>query len=732
MGALAVPLGAISGTAEIADGWVIPASGFIAHCQQAGVAPAGPMPVTPEFAARCQTAIQQIAPTAWVEAVTNACAAADLGVPLLLIRPSLALPLRLAQAMAANDLLMPRICAVDELATNLLGFWAAVFAAPNLLYWQSMGLRLDEIPLATLVQPLPAVEQSGHLWVTEQLVVVEQWWGMQLPDAPQETEGRLRVLDRRTGRRCGDRANPQQVVHTVLGHWPQALPRSGPLVIPDNQWLVPHEMPTTEGDERGDAGLEDQQFVDLVAALMPDCPPPWRVDWHFVAGRLLVQAMYPEELPPGPLLAAVARGCPVAESVDAIDQTWVTGGIMATPGVAVGRAVVVQANRVLLGELGPDSILVTSHLSPEWLPLIRPAVGLVTEIGGMTSHGAVLARSLGIPAIVGATDITQQLHSGQWLKLEAGQIQILGRNQALEWIHHQRQNPPVRTARSVAQPALDLYAMVSQTGQVQQLDWQAGWRGIGLVRGEHLLASALAPANPWQPLSDADRWRLSQVLLGQLKLMLETVPGLVGYRVADWRGGDLTQAAPPVPELNPALGRHGMRHYQERSDWLDLELQTIVQLSPMLRSRLRLLLPFVRSVAEVNLAVQACQQVGVEDVALWVMLEVPALLYQLPQLAAAGVKGVTIGLNDLLQLLFAADREQVALNGFFDLNDLSVQSVLRSVLAPVIKQARELNLACMICSVPPQPEFVAFLRDCGVTGMVVNPGELAAMQALLT
>lgn len=331
VGALVAQLAAIGSAAEVADGWVIPATGFMAHCAQAGVRSLGSTSVTPEFATRCQAAIRQIAPTPWVDAVTIACTTAGLGVPLLLIRPSLALSAVLPQTadvMAANDLLTPRICAVDELAVNLQAFWASVFAAPNLLYWQALGLQLDEIPLATLVQPLPVVEQSGHLWVTEQLLVVEQWWGMQLPDAPQETEGRLRVIDRRTGKRCGDRVNPQQVVHTVLGHWPQALPRSGPMMIPDNQWLVPHEMPPITGDERGDAGLTDQHFLDLAAALVPNHAPPWRVDWDWVADRLLVQSVYPQALPPGPLLAAVARDRPVTLPVTAepIDATWIAGG----------------------------------------------------------------------------------------------------------------------------------------------------------------------------------------------------------------------------------------------------------------------------------------------------------------------------------------------------------------------------------------------------------------------
>jgi pyruvate, water dikinase len=123
---------------------------------------------------------------------------------------------------------------------------------------------------------------------------------------------------------------------------------------------------------------------------------------------------------------------------------------------------------------------------------------------------------------------------------------------------------------------------------------------------------------------------------------------------------------------------------------------------------------------------------GLGDVALWVMAEVPAIVYALPECAAAGIQGVAIGLNDLVQLWFGVDREAAAMTDFFDLSHPNVRSVVRSGLAQLIQTARALGLDCTVCSVPPDAALIEFLVDCGVTGIVVNPLDRDRVAQLLS
>ncbi|NJN49385.1 MAG: hypothetical protein HC805_05910 [Alkalinema sp. RL_2_19] len=109
-------------------------------------------------------------------------------------------------------------------------------------YWQQHCDDLAQIPLATMIQPLPTIEQSGRLWITDTQLVVERCWGVHWLGAPQEIDGDITVLDRITGQACFTRKNPQQLVHTILGHWPRALPTADPLMVSDNHWLLPHSL----------------------------------------------------------------------------------------------------------------------------------------------------------------------------------------------------------------------------------------------------------------------------------------------------------------------------------------------------------------------------------------------------------------------------------------------------------------------------------------------------------
>jgi pyruvate, water dikinase len=369
-------------------------------------------------------------------------------------------------------------------------------------------------------------------------------------------------------------------------------------------------------------------------------------------------------------------------------------------------------------------------LRPDWLPLIQQAGGIVTEQGGMTSHGAVMARSLGIPAIVGVAQATQRLRSGDWLKLEAGQVQpITAAAAAIAAAENADPSQrsvvpstaviPSTVTQSIIQSApIQLLVSIIHPSQIPSLG-QGHWDGIGLVRGEHLLAAALGDCNPWQPLAVGDADRLSRALARSLTAVMAVGHGPVWYRLADWRSGEMPVGMAVPVEVNPALGMHGGLYYQHFPEWLAMELGAIGRLNG--RSALRVVLPFVRTAAEVRHCRAAMVAAGLGDVALWVMAEVPAMVYALAECAAAGIQGIAIGLNDLVQLWFGVDREAVAMTDFFDPSHGNVQSVVRSGLAQLIRTARELDLDCTVCSVPPDAALIEFLVNCGVTGIVVNP-----------
>jgi pyruvate, water dikinase len=731
IGGLAFQLGTLrSRDVAVVDGFVLPTTRFMQHCQQAAIPAQLPSDPIGAIADQCQAAIRQISCDDWLPKLQQTWERSALSYPLVILRPSFAgrLPI------AASDLLMPQIGAVSELETMLKTLWAEVYAARNLGYWAEYCDDLSQIPMATLIQPLRTIQQSGRLWVTAEVLVLERFWGVQWLGHPQEIDRPLTVIDRVTGQtRSAPSQNPQQLVHTILGHWPRALPLALPLITSGDQWLLPHPL-LSGADGRVDpdgvvapaSPVTVAMVQDLAEALWQEFPQPLRVDWQYSHEQLQVQAIYLGEAPPLTKVLLDLAGPAAHDGHAAIGQ-----GLAAAAGTGIGRAVVIQSHQMLQHELPPESILVTTHLTPEWLPLIRQAAGIVTEQGGMTSHAAVMARTLGMAAIVGVAHATQQIADGDWLRLDAGQVQRLSMDQA-QALMAAVPAPPLGGAQKMVKPTVhrmvrstqtQLLVTISHPAQLESLAMNLG-DGIGLVRGEHLLAAYLAGCSPWQYLRLIDRARLGQALWGSLQpILVAAADRPVWYRLADWRSHEMPAATVVPVEGHPALGMHGTWFYQQYPDWLALELETIARIAPELRSGLRLILPFVRTVDEVKFCADALAAAGLGDVPLWIMAEVPAIVYALAEFAAAGVKGIAIGLNDLLQLLFGVDRDQALMADFFDPSHPAVRSVLRSVLSQLITTARQLDLACTVCSVPPDAALIGFLVECGVTGIVVNMGD---------
>jgi pyruvate, water dikinase len=738
VGELAAQLGTLSAqNVAIVDGFVLPTARFMQHCQQAAIpAIMPPDQAVQGFAEQCQAAIQQTSCADWLPTLQATWEQSVLSHPLVVLRPSFAAPL----PIASNDLLMPRIGAIDELEGMLKALWAEVFCARNLGYWPLHCEDLGQIPLATLIQPLRTIEQSGRLWVTETTLVVERFWGVQWIGHPQEIDVPITVIDRATGQSRSSPTNPQQLVHAILGHWPRALPLVTPLIIAGDQWLLPHALPQAG---RSSAALPlplspvtASMVIELAQALWNQFPQPLRVDWQYAPNQLQVQTIYLGESPPLAARLAQVAAMPFGDRVNDDHASAVIPlaiGLATSAASGVGRAVVIQPNQPLLMDLAADSILVMTHLTPEWLPLMRHAAGMIMEQGGMTSHAAVIARSLGIPAIVGVAQATKKIRTGDWLKFEAGEIQRLSSEAAIAIM------TAAPTARMMmATTANDnglmpqvmpqstktqLLVTISHPSQITAPKLTIR-DGIGLVRGEHLLAPDLAGCSPWQPLRDRDGVRLTQALVGSLQSICGAADYPVWYRFADWRSREMPAGMIVPIEGNPALGMHGTWYYQNFPEWLELELAAIGQLAGGARSQLRLILPFVRTPDEVRYCVAALAAAGLADVPLWMMAEVPAILYALPECAAAGIRGIAIGLNDLLQLLFGVDRDQALMAEFFDPSHPAIKSVLRSVLSQLITTAQRLDLACTVCSVPPDAALIAFLVECGVTGIVVNVGDL--------
>ncbi|URR34958.1 PEP-utilizing enzyme [Thermosynechococcus sp. HN-54] len=418
----------------------------------------------------------------------------------------------------------------------------------------------------------------------------------------------------------------------------------------------------------------------------------------------------------------LAEPLPVVPAPQPVERTLLAEGLPAAPGQAIAPAIVVTDPCAPAAVAG--RILVSKSIPAHWLPLVNAAVGVICEQGGLTSHGAILARELGRPAVVGVANATQQISSGMTLFLDAhrGSIYQLPPEPlpVVATPSPQTPSPPM-----VKRLPLQVMVNVSQVSALRLLR-SLPCDGIGLLRSELMLLAFLDHRHPchWLEQGEADELR-DRWVQHLCEFMRAIAPRPLFYRTLDLRPADYRQllgGSRFEPETD--WGLRGVSRYPQCPELFHLELSALAIAHRLETCPLRIVLPFVRSVSEVAYCQKALAEhsltpnAGVE---LWVMAEVPAILFLLSDLANLGVAGITIGTNDLTQLLLGIDRETT----LAELNE--DHPAVRRAIAQLIQEAKAHHLGCSLCGEAPTryPHWLPWLIDLGLDSISVSPEVVA-------
>ena len=397
-------------------------------------------------------------------------------------------------------------------------------------------------------------------------------------------------------------------------------------------------------------------------------------------------------------------------------------GLGAAPGMASG-AVRVIGSRKDAAKLVEGEILVTHMTAPDWVPLMRKAAAIVTDSGGMTCHAAIVSRELGIPCVVGTADATSALSYGQLVTVDAGRgIVTAGASQPPP------AEAPVAAPLGESSPAATATKLLvnlsepSQLERVRNLDVD----GVGLLRAELMVVEALEGEHPRALLERGEGERFIERMADSLTQFAAALsPRPITYRTIDFRSNEFRgleggERFEPQ-EANPMIGYRGALRYMHEPDLFDLELKAVDRVWDAGHQNIHLMIPFVRTPAEVAFCRERAERVGLlsrEGFELWVMAEVPSVLFHLPRYAELGIAGISIGSNDLTQLVLGADRDSELVAEVFDERDPAVTEYIERLL----RRARELGLQTSICGQAPSvyPEYAELLVGAGIDAISVN------------
>jgi pyruvate,water dikinase len=207
-------------------------------------------------------------------------------------------------------------------------------------------------------------------------------------------------------------------------------------------------------------------------------------------------------------------------------------------------------------------------------------------------------------------------------------------------------------------------------------------------------------------------------------------PRPVIYRAMDFRSNEFRGLAGGEEfeprEENPMIGYRGCWRYTREPDLFALELRALHDVRRELPN-LHLMIPFVRTgweMRECRRIIDASPLGGARDFRLWVMAEVPSVVTWMEEYARLGVSGVSIGSNDLTQLVLGVDRDSALLAPLYDERDRAVLDVIHAI----IRESHRLGLTCSICGQAPSvhPEYAEQLVRWGIDSISVTPDAIDA------
>ncbi len=642
---------------------------------------------------------------------------AEIDTPIVRLFPSLWLGEGIATIPWGHMLAAP-ICWTEPEALEiaLKQVWLSALDAKSLTFWRwwrstqanSMASYPAKIDLAVMVQPIEAATFSGTLTIRESEVAIAAVEG--LPNAldeccPATFSGAL----------------PRLPHFSWQSGFQESLSCPRPLA----------DIPTTTAIEtslhkvsRARSQLTipnavEQQLWSLADWLTNWSDVPTQIEWsiHADSGALQVAQVHA-----WPLRPYVTQ----AISPQANDPNLMTGR-GAAPGKSQGRALVLLPEQRLPLSAN-QQIIIAAEVAPEWLPLLKTANGIVSEQGGLTCHAAVLARELGLPAIIGLPKATERFRNGEAIAID-GDRGLINR---LPDLPSTATTPP-RSTVSFEPTETQIWVNLSQPETAATIA-ALPLTGVGLLRSEWLMLPVLERQHPYHWVATGQKELLLKRLMQQLRPILEAfAPRPVHYRALDIRTSEFAQLiGAPAVEPNPMLGVRGAFSYHRQPQFFLLELELLKQLQDEGYDNIQLILPFVRTVEEVAHCRSLVETVGLHhhpDFALWMMAEVPSVLFLLSQYVAAGIQGIAIGTHDLTQLLLGVDRDQAIFTAPYDEAHLAVQTAI----AQLIGAARQANIACCLCGVSPahHPDVITTAVQQHVDGISVDVSVLELTAQLI-
>jgi pyruvate, water dikinase len=424
-------------------------------------------------------------------------------------------------------------------------------------------------------------------------------------------------------------------------------------------------------------------------------------------------------------------------------------GTVLVQGEAIGSKITSGIARILhspneAGKLQAGEIIVTDTTSPDWDPLLQKASAIITNKGGRTSHASIVAREMGVPAIVGSGDATDKIKDGELITVSCSEGKT-------GFVYKGKLNFKITDLdfSSIKKPeTTEVMLIVGDPDKAFELSFYPN-DGVGLMRMEFIITHSIqihpmalvrfnelndaATKQQIEELThhypDKRKYFVDKLSQGIGTIAAAFYPKDVIVRMSDFKTNEYANLIGgkdfEPKEENPMLGFRGAsRYYNERyKEGFRLECEAIKKVrEDMGFTNVKVMIPFCRTIDEGNKVISVMKnfglQQGVSGLEIYVMAEIPSNVI-LAEKFAKIFDGFSIGSNDLTQLTLGIDRDSAIISDLFSEQNEAPKEMIATMIAKAHKAGRKIGL----CGQAPSdfPEFARFLVNEQISSISFNP-----------
>jgi pyruvate,water dikinase len=576
--------------------------------------------------------------------------------------------------------------------------WASLFNPRAIFYRRKQGFPIDKVKLAVVVQKQVNSEISGIMFTANPItnntreIVIESVYGLGEAIVSGSVTPDTIIIDKKTMKVKSKTISKQS-------------------------WKLIRDMKGTTKKENVSKNLEDKQklsdkiildFAKIGYNIEKHYKVPQDIEWAMEKNVLYIVQSRP--------ITTLKAG--ETKTQDKISGKIILEGLGASSGVSSGQVKIVKKMSEL-NKIKQGDVLVTKMTTPDMVPQMKKASGIITDEGGITCHAAIVSRELGIPAIVGTEKATQILKENQIVTIDANKGKVYdGKVSSSEKIEI-KETKKIDDLNFITKTKVKVNLAFSDAAEKAA---KTNPDGIGLMRAEHLLTASRE--HPYHMVHKGKTKELQKLLETELeKIMKHFKNKPVYYRTFDARTDEyvnLKGGDKEPKEDNPMLGWHGIRRDLDEPEMLKTQFKAIKNVIKKGYTNIGVMIPFTQNVKEYLEAKKIAESVNLrphKDCFFGIMVETPGCALTIEEYIAAKIDFVSFGTNDLTQLTLGLDRNNDKIQKWFS----EMHPSILKQIAHVISYCKPAKVRTSICGqAGSNPEMVKELVKIGIDSISAN------------